>query len=117
MCADKQKGPDSIATKWAAEKKAIKATQVAFDLGEQVQYVIRKEALDRNLNPSDRIRQILGLAVNKKPKRVRLSVSLSDEDLAYLAEHYDLDAADAVAIKRRAAEMLVAHVRKQDLVE
>jgi hypothetical protein len=100
-----------IPKKWENEIKAIKATQVAFDVGEKVQYVIRKEALERNINPSDRIRQILGLKVSRKPKRLRLSISLSDEDLAYLADSYQLATKDTVEVKRRAAEKLVSHVK------
>ncbi|MFC3195880.1 hypothetical protein ACFODZ_16620 [Marinicella sediminis] len=101
----------NLPAKWEAEKKAVRATQVAFDVGEQIQYVIRKEALDKNVNPSDRIRQILGLKVTRKPKRLRLSVSLSDEDLTFLAEQYQLEKYDTIEVKRRAAEQLVAHVR------
>lgn len=100
-----------IPQKWEDEKKAIRATQVAFDVGEQVQYVIRKEALDRNVNPSDRIRQILGLKVLSKPKRLRLSVSLNNDEMAYLAKAYQVDVDDPVEIKRRAAEKLVEHVK------
>ncbi len=103
-----------ILNKWAAEKKAVKATQVAFDVGEKIQYVIRKEALDRSINPSDRIRQILGLAVSRKPKRLRLSISLSDEDMAFLADAYKLDKNDPVEVKRRAAEKLIEHVKNTD---
>ena len=99
-----------IPKKWENEIKAIKATQVAFDVGEKVQYVIRKEALDRNINPSDRIRQILGLKVSRKPKRLRLSISLSDVDLAFLADSYRLETIDTVEVKRRAAQKLVKHV-------
>lgn len=104
----------NIPQKWKNEIKAIKATQVAFDVGEQVQYVIRKEALDRNINPSDRIRQILGLKVSRKPKRLRLSISLSDDDLTFLAETYQLENKDPVEVKRRAAEKLVSHVRNNN---
>lgn len=100
-----------IPQKWEDEKRAIKATQVAFDVGEQVQYVIRKEALDRNVNPPDRIRQILGLKVSSKPKRLRLSISLNDEEMAFLAEKYQLNSIDPIEIKRRAAEKLVEHVK------
>ncbi len=103
-----------ILKKWEQEKKAVKATQVAFDVGEKIQYVIRKEALDRSINPSDRIRQILGLNVSRKPKRLRLSISLSNEDMAYLAEAYELESNDPVEVKRRAAEKLVEHVKNID---
>lgn len=106
-----------VLNKWAAEKKAIKATQVAFDVGEKIQYVIRKEALDRGINPSDRIRQILGLKVSRKPKRLRLSISLSDDDMSYLAQSYGLDSNDPIEVKRRAAEKLIQHVRNIDKKE
>ena len=105
----------TIPKKWENEIKAIKATQVAFDVGEKVQYVIRKEALDRNINPSDRIRQILGLKVSRKPKRLRLSISLSDVDLAYLAKSYQLETKDPVEVKRRAAEKLIKHVNNPEI--
>ena len=101
-----------LPSKWAEETKAIKATQVAFDVGQTTQYVIRKEALDRQLNPSDRIRQILGLTVNRKPKRLRLSVSLTPDDLKFLAMKFDMDETDHVAIKRRAAELLIRHAKQ-----
>ncbi len=106
-----------ILKKWEDEKKAVKATQVAFDVGEKIQYVIRKEALDRSINPSDRIRQILGLSVSRKPKRLRLSISLSDDDMAYLAKVYNLETSDPVEVKRRAAEKLVEHVKDIDKKE
>ncbi|MBL4660490.1 MAG: hypothetical protein JKY19_09040 [Alcanivoracaceae bacterium] len=105
-----------IPQKWQEEKKAIKATQVAFDVGEKIQYVIRKEALDRNLNPPDRIRQILGLKVSRKPKRLRLSISLTAEDMKFLAKKFAIDEDDNIEIKRRAAEMLIKHARANDKI-
>lgn len=100
-----------ILKKWEDEKKAVRATQVAFDVGEKIQYVIRKEALDRSINPSDRIRQILGLNVSHKPKRLRLSISLTPEDMQFLATEFNLDCEEHIEIKRRAAEKLVEHVQ------
>jgi len=103
-----------ILDKWKEESKAVKATQVAFDVGEKIQYVIRKEALDRNLNPSDRIRQILGLKVSRKPKRLRLSISLTTDDMKFLASQYKLDVENKIEIKKRAAEKLIEHARKNE---
>ncbi len=114
MSKNKRPSSKQWPQKWQDEKKAIKATQVAFDVGEKIQYVIRKEALDRNINPSDRIRQILGLQVSRKPKRLRLSISLSNEDMAYLADSYQLQESDPIEIKRKAAEKLIEHVRNID---
>lgn len=98
-----------ITEKWAKEKQAVRATQVAFDLAEKVQYHIRRQALEENLTPSDYIRKVLGLKVSAKPKRLRLSISLSADEMIQLAENYDLSPDDRVAIKQKAAEVLIAH--------
>ena len=103
---EKTKLPDS----WQKEQKAIKAIQIAFDVGEEVQHLIRREALDQSINPPDRVRQILGLPVSRKPIRPRLSISLSQEDFLLLAEKFAVDQNDHVAIRRLAAEKLIRHM-------
>lgn len=92
-----------IPEKWKKEEKAIKAIQVAFDLDERVQYVIRREALEMDVNPSERMRQILGLTTHKLPQRPRLSISLKLEDFEALAKKYDVDATDRRTIKQQAS--------------
>ena len=99
-----------IPDKWKGEQKAAKAVQVAFDVGFEVQTVIRKEALDCMLSPSDRVRQILGLCVTSRPKRPRLSISLTENDFSELAQTYGLDVANKVGIKQKAAEKLIQYV-------
>lgn len=89
--------------KWEGEEKAIKAIQVAFDLDEQVQYIIRKEALDLEINPSERIRQLLGLSRNKVPKRPRLSISLMPKDFEELAVRYKVEPGNRKQIKQLAS--------------
>lgn len=89
--------------KWKNEEKAIKAIQVAFDLDERIQYVIRWEALDMEINPSERMRQILGLTTNKLPQRPRLSISLKAEDFEILASRYKVNASDKRIIKQQAS--------------
>ena len=96
---------------WEKERQAIRAVQVAFDLDEQVQLAIRQEALDLGVNASDRIRQILGLEVPRRPKRVRLSISLGEADFHTLAKRFKLDEDDRVSIKQQASEALVEHVK------
>ncbi len=100
-----------LPAKWAKEKKAAKAIQVAFDVGNDVQTKIKKEALDHNLSASDRVRQILGLEVTSKPKRPRLSISLSTQDFVVLAEKYGMDQNDNVGIKQKAAEALIDYIK------
>ncbi len=89
--------------KWKKEVNAIKAIQVAFDLDEKVQYVIRREALEMDVNPSERMRQILGLTTHRVPQRPRLSISLKPEDFATLANRYNVDPTDKRSIKQQAS--------------
>ncbi len=103
MAEDKKK---KLTDKWASSNKALKAVQVAFDMDEKLQYVIRREALDAGVGPTDQIRDILNLPLNKRPKRPRLTVSLSAEDYVILAERYDLDATNQLEIKRRVMDDL-----------
>ncbi|PID64811.1 MAG: hypothetical protein CR977_03075 [Gammaproteobacteria bacterium] len=98
-----------INAKWAKEKQAVRATQVAFDLAEKVQHRIRKQAVQENLTPSDYIRKTLGLKISARPKRLRLSVSLTPDDMLQLAERFGLTADDRIAIKQKAAEALIEH--------
>ncbi|MFT4632237.1 MAG: hypothetical protein ACI96P_001649 [Candidatus Azotimanducaceae bacterium] len=96
--------------KWDKEKRSIKAVQVAFDLGNEVNQQIRFEALEQGINPSDRVRQILGLPVNARPVRPRLSISLSEEDFALLAIRFTVASDDRLKIRQIAAEKLVEHL-------
>ncbi|MCU4675158.1 hypothetical protein N7931_05880 [Catenovulum sp. 2E275] len=101
--------PKNDKQKWASSNKAIKAVQVAFDMDEKLQYVIRKEALDAGLGPSDQIRKILELPVTKRPKRPRLTVSLSGDDYQLLAERYGIAATEQLEIKKRVMQELTHH--------
>ncbi|PID62168.1 MAG: hypothetical protein CR974_03660 [Gammaproteobacteria bacterium] len=101
-----------ITEKWEREKKAVRATQMAFDVGEKVQQAIRREAVNRNLAPSDCIRSILGLKTLPKPKRLRLSVSLSESDFIELAARFGLDPDDKLGIKQQAAQLLIKYAQQ-----
>jgi hypothetical protein len=103
-----------IPEKWQSSVKAIKAVQVAFDMDEKIQLSIRKQALDAGLSPSDQIRDILGLPVNKRPKRPRLTVSLALSDYQLLAEKYGLEAEQQLDIKRRLMDELIESVSIND---
>jgi len=100
-----------VPDKWQSSVKAAKATQVAFDMDEKIQLEIRKEALEDGLSPSDKIRDILGLPINRRPKRPRLTVSLSADDYVLLAEKYQLEADQQLEIKRKLMDDLVHHVK------
>ena len=102
-----------IPEKWQSSIKAMKAVQVAFDMDEKIQLSIRKEALEAGLSPSDQIRDILGLPVNKRPKRPRLTVSLAPTDYQVLAEKYGLQAVQQLEIKRKLMDELINHVNTE----
>lgn len=99
-----------IPDKWQSSVKAAKATQVAFDMDEKIQMSIRREALENGLSPSDQIRTILGLTTSKRPKRPRLTVSLSSDDYQVLAEKYQLSADQQLDIKKKLMEELITYV-------
>ncbi len=95
--------------RWQNEKKAIRATQVAFDISTEAQKRLKMTAIQNDLSPSDQMRKILGLP-SKKPVRPRLTISLSEDDYQILAEHYGLDADDRLAIKEQAAKEIITAV-------
>ena len=99
-----------IPEKWQSSLKAIKAVQVAFDMDEKIQLSIRKQALDAGLSPSDQIRDILGLPINKRPKRPRLTVSLAPSDYEILAEKYQLSAENQLEIKKKLMDDLIEYI-------
>lgn len=101
------KSKNPLPAQWQQNQKAAKATQVAFDLDEKFQYAIRKAALDAGVSPSDQIREILGLTVTKRPKRPRLTVSLSIEDYVQLAQKYGLNAEQQLEIKKYVLDDLI----------
>ncbi|WP_371376928.1 hypothetical protein [Thalassotalea aquiviva] len=100
-----------VPDKWQSNVKAVKAVQVAFDMDEKVQKMLRKAAVEANLSPSDQIRNILGLPVNKKPKRPRLTVSLSLDDYQLLGEKYNISPDKQLEIKRKLMEELIEYAK------
>ncbi len=97
--------------RWKKESKAVKATQIAFDISTEAQKRLKLTAIQNDLSPSDQMRKILGLP-SKKPVRPRLTISLSEEDYLILAEHYKVDPEDKLAIKERAAKEIINFVMK-----
>lgn len=108
-----EKKPD-LPKKWQGANKAIKATQVAFDMDEKIQYQIRRQALEDGVSPSDQIRHILGLPCSKRPKRPRLTVSLSQEDYELLAVKYNVEADQQLDIKKIVVAELTEFAEKND---
>lgn len=92
--------------KWQQSAKVIKAVQIAFDMDSKLQYSIRRSALDEGISPSEKIRDLLALPTHKKPKRPRLTVSLSETDYVQLGERYNIATENQLDIKKHVIEEL-----------
>ncbi|MCZ4306050.1 hypothetical protein O4G98_15050 [Zoogloeaceae bacterium G21618-S1] len=94
-------------TRWQSSDQAIRAVQVAFDVEQEVLEAVRRSAFEHNRSTSDEIRNLLGLPISSRPKRPRLTVSLSPSDYEELGARYDLSADDRLGIKERVTSELV----------
>ncbi len=86
--------------KWNKNSKAVKATQVAFEMEQKVARKIHEMAAKDGLTPSSQIRKLVGLSYSP-PKRPRLTISLSEEDYQILGKKYQVDPEDRLEIKRK----------------
>ena len=93
--------------RWKSSDDALRAVQVAFDVEEAVMEAVRTAAFHNNLSPSDQIRRLLSLPTAERPKRPRLTVTLSAQDYEVLAGRYGLSPEDRLTIKERVTEELI----------
>ena len=96
---------------WLKSDKSIRAVQVIFELGLESSRMLRIQAIEQDLSPSDYIREIIGLP-RKKPIRPRLSISLSAEDYQILGERYQLMADEKEKIRGKIKEELLDITKK-----
>jgi hypothetical protein len=99
--------------RWEGSDEAIRAVQVAFDVEEAVLEAVRKAAYDNNLSSSDQIRRLLDLPTATRPKRPRLTVSLSSADYELLAARYGVAPEERLAIKEKVTEELIGFAQGQ----
>jgi hypothetical protein len=90
--------------RWTESDRAIRATQVAFDVENEIIDTIKIKACEKGVTSSDMIRLILGLEVTAKRVRPRLTMSLKEQDYLALAEKYGLEANERLAIKAKIIE-------------
>ena len=98
----------ALPKKWQQSAKVVKAVQIAFDMDAKLQYSIRRSALDKGISPSEQIRHLLELPTHTKPKRPRLTVSLSNDDYQQLGERYNIPAEQQLEIKKSVIEELTS---------
>ncbi|MGD8910257.1 MAG: hypothetical protein PVI92_13020 [Chromatiales bacterium] len=87
--------------RWSESDKAIRATQVAFDVDNEIIDTIKRQAYEKGVTASDMIRLILGLEVTAKRVRPRLTMSLKEQDYQELAAKYGLKPSERLAIKTK----------------
>jgi len=102
--------------KWSDEKLALKKIQMHFSFKEQLNRRIRYEAVEQNINPSDVIRNIVGLAY-QRIQRPRIGLSFTQNDLKYLSLRYNLSAPDEKEIKQRVMDEVKLYYHNGDNVE
>ncbi len=98
MPTEKTPAASSPRATWRKSDKSIRAIQVIFELEQVHSRALRIRAIEKDLSPSDYIRELIGLPP-KKPVRPRLSVSLSADDYEILAKRYQLDKDDKAKIR------------------
>ena len=111
--APKSAPPVQKPPRWQGNEQALRAVQVAFDVEEAVMEAIRVAAFHGNVSTSTQIRQVLGLPVPTRPKRPRLTVTLSESDYALLASRYGLQPDDRLGIKQQATRELMNFAQPQ----
>lgn len=101
--------------RWSSSDDAIRAVQVAFDVEEAVLSAVRAAAFHNDLSTSDQIRQLLDLPTATRPKRPRLTVSLSAADYEVLGMRYGVPPEERLTIKERVTAELIAfaHTNKR----
>lgn len=101
--------------RWTSSDDAIRAVQVAFDVEEAVLSAVRAAAFHNDLSTSDQIRKLLDLPTATRPKRPRLTVSLSAADYEVLGMRYGVPPEERLTIKERVTAELIAfaHTNKR----
>jgi hypothetical protein len=101
----------NLPNRWKKSESSIRAVQLAFEFSKAVSEVIRYQANQQGISPSDQIRSIIGLSV-KKPKRPRLTVCLNETDYFILAERYQLPPDDRAGIRQAIAQELIRYTEQ-----
>ena len=103
--------PKKVPSSWEKSNKSIRAVQVIFELEQEESRALRIKAIEKNLSPSDYIREVIGLP-RKKPLRPRLSISLSEEDYKILANRYHLNPDEKDKIRAKIKQELVKNYQE-----
>nr|WP_297355532.1 hypothetical protein [uncultured Caldimonas sp.] len=92
--------------RWQHADDAHHSVQVAFDVDQSVLDAVRCAAFENHLSTSDQIRRMLELPTPTRPKRPRLTVSLTAADYALLGKRYGVASEDRLTIKEHVTQEL-----------
>ena len=90
---------------WTKQENILKKIQLSFKFIPEVDQLLRIEAAKRGINPSDLIREILGIEY-AKGKRPRMGVSFSINELDQLAIELGIEPGDKSELVRRVTETI-----------
>jgi hypothetical protein len=96
--------------KWQKQNKITRATQVAFELEQNLVENIRQLSIEDGLIPSDQIRKIIELPYSA-PKRPRLTISLTPGDYEKLGYKYGIKSLNTLEIKKKIVENLISYFK------
>lgn len=99
---------------WKKQNKIARASQIAFELEQDLAENIRRLSIQDGLSTSAQIRKIIDLPYSP-PKRPRLTISLTKEDYEKLGEKYQIKSSDTLEIKRRIVESLVDYFSEEKI--
>ncbi|MDR1463434.1 MAG: hypothetical protein LBI68_09925 [Azoarcus sp.] len=105
--------PPRKPARWSGSDAALQAVQVAFDVEAAVLEAVRRAAFENNISNSDQIRLILGLPASHRPKRPRLTVTLTLDDYETLGVRYGLPAEERLAIKECVTRELIGFAGRE----
>ncbi len=109
------KTPRPEATRFQAERRALRKIQVHFEFQQSLMHDIRVAAAQENLSPSDFVRSLVGLS-HAEIQRPRISLSFSAADLEALAVRYG-QRPEARQLKRHVIEEVRRHFEKANHAE
>ena len=99
--------------KWTKEESVLRKLQMHFAFQQDIMRKIRYDAADASIVPSDIIRRIIGLPY-VKVQRPRIGLSFNKDELAQLANKYNMGVMDGAEIKRRVIEEVNQHYLPED---
>jgi len=102
-------------SRWEKESQAVKRaikSQVYFDFNKNDYQALRIEAAQREMSLSDVIREILGLKVSDGVQRLRVGISINEEERQLIAKTYNIQDTTSPALKAQCQKLIATYFNK-----